>query len=71
MPIQIEFQIAGLIYILILSLAFFKKVKWDSLPNRIYKLLLLAVFIVLSSLYLFPARSGKTFIAFAAPAGIA
>ncbi|MBR5965903.1 MAG: adenylate/guanylate cyclase domain-containing protein [Treponema sp.] len=47
MSIQIEFQIAGLIYILILALAFFKKVKWDSLQNRIYKLLLLAVFAVL------------------------
>ena len=47
MSISIEFQIAGLIYILILSIAFFKKVKWDSLQNRIYKILLLLVFFVL------------------------
>ena len=48
MSISIEFQIAGLIYIFILTIAFFRKVKWDSLPNRIYKFLLLAVFVVLA-----------------------
>ena len=48
MSISIEFQIAGLIYILVLTFAFFKKVKWDSLPNRLYKLLLLITFLVLA-----------------------
>ena len=47
MSVSIEFQIAGLIYIVILTFAFFKKVKWDSLPNRLYKLLLLITFLVL------------------------
>ena len=48
MSVSIEFQIAGLIYIVILTFAFFKKVKWDSLPNRLYKLLLLITFLVLA-----------------------
>lgn len=41
MPISIEFQIAGLIFTVILCFAFFRKVKWDSTQNRIYKALLL------------------------------
>lgn len=41
MSISIEFQIAGLVFTIILCIAFFRKVKWDSTPNRIYKALLL------------------------------
>ena len=41
MPVSIEFQIAGLIYTVILCVAFFRKVKWDSPQNRIYKALLI------------------------------
>ena len=41
MPVSIEFQIAGLIYTIILCVAFFRKVKWDSPQNRIYKGLLI------------------------------
>ncbi len=48
MSVSIEFQIAGLVYIVIIAAAFFRKVKWDSLQNRIYKFLLLAVFVVLA-----------------------
>lgn len=48
MSVSIEFQIAGLIYTIILAFAFFKKVKWDSLQNRIYKVLILLVLLVLA-----------------------
>ena len=48
MPISIEFQIAGLVYTIILSVAFYRKVKWDSLQNRIYKVLLLVTLVVLT-----------------------
>ncbi|MBO7121861.1 MAG: adenylate/guanylate cyclase domain-containing protein [Treponema sp.] len=48
MPISIEFQIAGLVFTIILAFAFFKKVKWDSLQNRIYKVLILLVLVLLS-----------------------
>ena len=45
MPISIEFQIAGLVFSIILCIAFFKKVKWDSPQNRIYKALLIATIV--------------------------
>lgn len=47
MPVSIEFQIAGLVYATILTLAFFRKVKWDSLQNRVYKALLVTVLLIL------------------------
>ena len=47
MSVSIEFQIAGLIFTLILCAAFFRKVKWDSTQNRIYKALLLVTVAVL------------------------
>ncbi len=48
MSVSIEFQIAGLVYTLILCAAFFRKVKWDSVQNRIYKVLLLVTVAVLT-----------------------
>ena len=48
MPVSIEFQIAGLIFTIILCVAFFRKVKWDSVQNRIYKALLIAALIVIA-----------------------
>ena len=48
MPISIEFQIAGLIFTAILCCAFFRKVKWDSTQNRIYKAILLITFVELA-----------------------
>ncbi len=47
MPISIEFQIAGLIFTVILCCAFFKKVKWDSPQNRIYKAILIITLVEL------------------------
>ncbi|MCR5045951.1 MAG: adenylate/guanylate cyclase domain-containing protein [Treponema sp.] len=48
MSVSIEFQIAGLIFALILCVAFFKKVKWDSTQNRIYKILLIITIVELA-----------------------
>ena len=48
MPISIEFQIAGLIFTTILFVAFFKKVKWDSTQNRIYKAILIITLVELA-----------------------
>lgn len=48
MPVSVEFQIAGLVYTIIVCVAFFRKVKWDSTQNRIYKALLLVTLTLLA-----------------------
>ena len=40
MPYSIEFQIAGLCIVLILTIIFFSKQRWKSLQNTIFRILM-------------------------------
>lgn len=48
MPYNIEFQIAGFTVVLILTIVFFSKKRWSSLPNSIYRILLIVTLIELA-----------------------